>query len=185
MIDYYLVYRFIKLLSTPFEKWPAFENGMIDKDGNILKSRKKAANEKERNSFTLFDLLVLNVKKVLSKLPGGSSKIATYAAVLYLLKENKLVEENTLNESVVSDINYYALLEEVKIVMEDEGVPANNVSSGNIAALGPGAEPFAKRFRKIVKRNEATEIDFDDQAAKRLTKQKKHKKLPRPTIPLA
>jgi hypothetical protein len=36
-IDLLIAYRVIKLLVTPFEKTDAFKQGIIDKDGNVLK----------------------------------------------------------------------------------------------------------------------------------------------------
>ena len=33
-IDLFVTYRFIKLLTQPFEKTDAFKMGIIDKDGN-------------------------------------------------------------------------------------------------------------------------------------------------------
>ena len=33
-IDLFVTYRFLKLLTTPFEKQDAFKLGIIDKDGN-------------------------------------------------------------------------------------------------------------------------------------------------------
>ena len=36
----YFVYQFLKKLVTPFEKTKAFEMGIIDKDGKILKRRR-------------------------------------------------------------------------------------------------------------------------------------------------
>ena len=38
--DYYLTYRFIKTLVTPFEETKAYELGIIDERGNILKKIK-------------------------------------------------------------------------------------------------------------------------------------------------
>ena len=38
--DYYLVYRFIKALVTPFKKTKAYRLGIIDDKGNILKKMK-------------------------------------------------------------------------------------------------------------------------------------------------
>jgi len=35
-VDLFLVYQFMKRLITPFEKWPAFKLGIIDKDGKVL-----------------------------------------------------------------------------------------------------------------------------------------------------
>ena len=39
-IDLFVTYRFIKLLTTPFEKSEAFKLVIIDKDGNRIKAPK-------------------------------------------------------------------------------------------------------------------------------------------------
>ena len=36
-VDLFVTYRFIKLLTTPFEKTDAFKLGIIDKDGNRIR----------------------------------------------------------------------------------------------------------------------------------------------------
>ena len=41
VIDLAISYKFIKNLVTPFEKWPAYKLGIIDKDGNIIKPRRE------------------------------------------------------------------------------------------------------------------------------------------------
>mgnify|MGYP000465754452 FL=1 len=83
----YFVYQFIKKLVTPFEKTDAFKLGIIDKDGKILKKRRNLEGSKEKDAYTLSDTLVWNIKKLLGKVPGGKSKIATYGAALFLIKE--------------------------------------------------------------------------------------------------
>ena len=83
----YFVYQFIKKLVTPFEKTDAFKLGIIDKDGKILKKRRNLEGSKEKEAYTLSDTLVWNIKKLLGKVPGGKSKIATYGAALFLIKE--------------------------------------------------------------------------------------------------
>ena len=40
IVDLFLVYQFVKRLATPFEKWDAYELGIIDEDGNRLKKIK-------------------------------------------------------------------------------------------------------------------------------------------------
>ena len=77
VIDIFLLYHFIKRLVTPFEKWEAYKLGIIDKKGKVLRKRKDLGLIKEREAFALFDVLVLNLKKLLAKVPGGSSRIAT------------------------------------------------------------------------------------------------------------
>ena len=40
VFDAFVAYKFVKLLSTPFDKTDAYERGIIDAKGNILKKRK-------------------------------------------------------------------------------------------------------------------------------------------------
>ena len=84
-IDLFVTYRFIKLLVTPFNKTDAFKNGVIDKDGYRLDKELKTIDEK--NSYTILHKLVFNIKKIFGKVPGLRTKLGTYAAALFLLKD--------------------------------------------------------------------------------------------------
>ena len=83
----YFVYQFLKKLVTPFEKTEAFELGIIDKDGKILKKRRDLETKEEKAAYNLSDTLVWNLKKIMGKIPFGKSKLASYAAALWLIKE--------------------------------------------------------------------------------------------------
>ena len=83
----YFVYQFLKKLVTPFEKTKAFELGIIDEKGKILKRRRDLKTKDEKEAYTLSDTLIWNIKKLLGKVPGGQSRIASYAAALFLIKE--------------------------------------------------------------------------------------------------
>ena len=37
--DLFLVYEFIKRLATPFKEWDAYDLGIIDERGNIIKDK--------------------------------------------------------------------------------------------------------------------------------------------------
>ena len=39
-VDLFVTYRFLKLLTTPFEKTEAYKKGIIDKDGNRVMKQK-------------------------------------------------------------------------------------------------------------------------------------------------
>lgn len=155
-IDLFLAYRFLKNLVTPFEKWQAYDTGVIDKEGNIIVPKKDRTSE-QRNSFGYFDLIGMNLKKLLGKLPGGKSSIASYAAALLLIKEyNKKEVKESYSEYIDMDWlqkEFDVCLEEVQQMFDEEGVPVNNVSGGNIAAVGVGSkgEPPMKRS-KVIKR---------------------------------
>ena len=97
-IDLFVTYRFIKLLVTPFEKTEAFKLGIIDQDGNRVLPPPTAGGVRrntpeplvateEKNAYTILHKLVFNIKKIFGKVPGLRTKLGTYAAALFLLKD--------------------------------------------------------------------------------------------------
>ena len=94
LVDLYVVYRILRKLTTPFDKWDAYKTGVIDASGNILKKSKDRLTNVEQKSFNKFDLMILKLKKLLEKLPGGKTKFASYAAALLLIKEGEEIGDN-------------------------------------------------------------------------------------------
>ena len=89
-IDLLITYRVIKMLVTPFEKQPAYALGIIDKNGKVLRKARTLKTAKEKEAYTLLHRFVFNLKRLINVVPGGKSKLGTYAAALgLLLKENK------------------------------------------------------------------------------------------------
>ena len=96
-VDLFVTYRFLKLLTTPFEKTEAYKKGIIDKDGNRVMKQKARNTPKEvavqlntpdlKNSYTILHKLIFNIKKLFAKVPGLRTKVGTYAAALFLLKD--------------------------------------------------------------------------------------------------
>ena len=91
--------RFLRLLTTPFEDTNAFKEGLIDSDGKKLR---KPFTEKEKSVYNMFHRLVFNIKKLMAKVPGGKSKIASYGAALYLVKEHLDLSDKNL-EKILSE----------------------------------------------------------------------------------
>lgn len=103
VVDLFLVYQFIRRLATPFNKWDAYKLGIIDDKGNVL-IKKKERDAKQKKAFGIFDVMVKNMKRLLAKVPGGSSKLASYAAALFLIKEYKaFTDESTLTEDLTDE----------------------------------------------------------------------------------
>lgn len=99
VVDLFLVYQFIRRLATPFNKWEAYKQGIIDKDGKVLIKSKDFTKGSQRKAWGVFDRMIANLKKLLAKIPGGSSQFASYAAALFLIKEYKhFTDESLLNE---------------------------------------------------------------------------------------
>ena len=96
-IDLFVTYRFIKLLVTPFEKTDAYKLGIIDENGNRIMPPPKGGvrqtkpatlgTTEEKNAYTILHKLVFNIKKIFGKVPGLRTKLGTYAAALFLLKD--------------------------------------------------------------------------------------------------
>jgi len=92
-VDLFVTYRFLKLLTTPFEKTDAFKYGIIDADGHRIKIPKstepavKLTTSQLKNSYTILHKLIFNIKKLFGKVPGLRTKVGTYAAALFLLKD--------------------------------------------------------------------------------------------------
>ena len=87
-IDLFVAYRFLRILTTPWEDQPAFKHGIIDKDGKLLRKRNTLNTVEEKASFTLLHRLIFNLKRILHKIPGVRTKIGTYATALFLLKQH-------------------------------------------------------------------------------------------------
>ena len=95
--DLYYTFRFVKMLTTPFNETDAFKLGIIDEDGQRIKSKKISTSE-EKTAYTVFHRLVFNIKKLLEKLPGGASRLSSYAAALFLLREKTEMSEKSLKK---------------------------------------------------------------------------------------
>ena len=143
----YFVYQFLKKLVTPFNKTKAFELGIIDETGKILKRRRDLEGSEEKDAYNLSDTLIWNVKKLMGKIPGGKSRIASYAAALWLIKEQqdgyKITEEELelqffdqfekmYNNDLVFDSATLKKFED--ILYEDS--PTTAMGGGNIAVRG-------------------------------------------------
>ena len=122
-IDLFVTYRFLRLLTTPFEKTDAFKLGIIDEKGNRIKLPKSTKPAVElstselQSAYTILHKLIFNIKKLFNKIPGLRTKVGTYAAALFLLKD-------TFKESVddpdVFEKEFVKFLKENNIELDDE-----------------------------------------------------------------
>ena len=131
-IDLFVTYRFLRLLTTPFEDTDAYKLGIIYEKGNriMLDKAKKPVvplvSTQEKNAYTILHKLVFNIKKIFNKVPGLRSKVGTYAAALFLLKD-------TFKESV-DDPDMFEK-EFVKFLHENE-IELDDTISEEIAGFG-------------------------------------------------
>lgn len=108
VVDTVFVFRFVRMLVMRWEDMDAYEFGIIDNNGKPLKKAKDLKSTPERNSYTPFVRLVFNIKRLLEKLPFGKTKLGSFAAALWLIKE-----QSDLNNATVE-----ALLDEMDVAFD-------------------------------------------------------------------
>ena len=99
--DLTYAFRFVRMLVMKWDSWDAYKQGIIDDNGKRIKS-KKLETDADSASWTPFIRLCANIKRLLSKLPGGTTKLGSFAAALYLLKEKCEISEKKL-ESILKE----------------------------------------------------------------------------------
>ena len=95
--DTFITYKIISSLVTPWEDQEAFKYGIIDDKGKLLRKSSTLKTSKEKGAYTFFHRIIFNLKRLIQKLPGGSSKLGSYAAGLFLIKE-EIDVDRLLNE---------------------------------------------------------------------------------------
>jgi hypothetical protein len=126
--DLYYTFRFLKLLVTPWKETDAFKHGIVDAEGRVIKKASELKTSEEKSAYTTFHRLVFNIKRLLEKVPFGKSRIASYAAALYLIKE----------ETGMSDAGLVRLFERVEGVEFDNTISENAWFLNSEGALQPG-----------------------------------------------
>ena len=168
-IDLFVTYRFIKLLVTPFEKTDAFTLGIIDADGKRI-LEPGTTNQptilrtvEEKSAYTVLHKLVFNIKKIFGKVPGLRTKLGTYAAALFLLKD-------TFKESV-DDPDVFE--KEFMKYLKEQGYEIDNSISEEVIGFGEVLPKGDYKLANDILNNEEEELSakkgdkvvaYDDEA---------------------
>lgn len=175
-IDNLIAFRVLQMLVTPFKDTQAYKLGIIDEKGEALKKTKDFTTSNERNAYTMLHRLVFRLKKLLAKIPGGSTRLASFTAAYFLIKEyhstgksitnlekdfNELLEQIEKNE--VTLIEEVIEIEQFLSEMKEE-VPTN--------ATGAAVSTDQPVFRKGMKRRYQT-FDVSPELFRRFAKGKK------------
>lgn len=105
--DLVYTFRFIRLLVMKWENWDAYKLGIIDENGKRIKNAKIDTDEK-KSSYTPFIRLAANVKRLLGKVPGGGSRLGSFAAALYLIKEKYDLRDDQIDK-IMSEVGFDSL----------------------------------------------------------------------------
>ena len=127
-IDLFVTYRFIKLLVTPFENTDAYKMGIIDENG--YRTDKKLYKQSEQNAYTVLHKLVFNIKRIFQKVPGLRTRLGTYAAALFLLKDTF---KEHVEDPAVFEKEFLNYLKESGIELDNTIVEEVQLDNGKLA----------------------------------------------------
>ena len=152
--DFFYTLRFLRLLTTPWNKTNAFKEGIIDDKGKVIK---KPETSKERAVYNPFHRLVYNLKRLLNKVPFGKSTVASYAAALFLIKEESNMSDVAMRKVMLEvtgvDIKKTDLTEytENQWYLTDEGnIEESTYTLTNDIALPSTGEILALKNSKVL-----------------------------------
>jgi hypothetical protein len=128
-INLFVLYKFIKELSTPFKDTKAFELGLVDEKGKLLK---KAKTKKEKEAYSYFFRFIFNLKRLLSKV-GLQSQLGTFAAAMFLLKEE--YDQEWSDKELLDEI-----YQNMMILKEDPNLMEEIMNATGPAIAGTGSD---------------------------------------------
>jgi len=74
VINGFTMWKYIKAITTPFDKTKAFRKGIIDARGNYLKNPNRLSRD-EKKALLPFDIMIFNLKKLFDKIIDPSIKV--------------------------------------------------------------------------------------------------------------
>ncbi len=165
VFDTVLVYNFIKRLTLPFNKWDAFKQGVINDKGDIILPPKER-NPQQKKSFKVYDLMLLKLKKLLAKIPGGGSRFATFSAALFLILEDLDNKDYNLEKLEENFLKFYE---------EENFIELNEVTNSTSTTIQYDAPPVRNVSFQKVGNCTTFDVDFDKVWKSRLGKHPRHR----------
>jgi hypothetical protein len=111
--DLTYTFRFIRMLVLDWKEWDAYKEGIINAEGKRNRNV-KIDNDAKKDAYTPFIRLCANVKRLVANIPGGSSKLGSFASALYLIKEHY-----KLNDKQIESITKKLGVDSVDVVLEN------------------------------------------------------------------
>ena len=144
-LDTVITFRVLKLLTTPWKEHAAFKQGLIDEKGKRTKKKPKSSQDKD--AYTFLHRLVFNLRRIMEMIPFGKTRIGSYAAALFLVKEHAGITGTQLDKEVFKHLQETGLLEDDLL---EEFVPI-----------------FNKRYAEITNNKEPVSINYKSQLAEK------------------
>ena len=149
--DLAYTFRFIRMLVLDWTSWDAYKEGIFDENGKRDKTVKIDTPEK-KSAYTPFIRLCANIKRLVSKIPGGGSKLGSFAAALFLIKEKYgMKDENLAQICERFNIDVLDILNESNewFVLEDKQLSPGVYSISENKILNSTYDEFCNAKDKI------------------------------------
>ena len=118
VVSAFTVYKFIKLLTMPFTSMDAYKHKIIDANGKFIRDFDTLSSA-ERKSVDVFNRLIINLKKIINKIPDPKLKaqLKTFPTAMVLLRDEA--------EKLGGDGDY--VLNEITQYLNGVGVDLDNI----------------------------------------------------------
>ena len=160
-IDTVITFRVLKLLTMKWTDHEAFDMGIIDKKGKRNKEV-QIDTKKKKEAYTFLHRLVFNLKRLIELLPGGKSRLGSYATALFLIKEHTGLtgsqldkeifkykkEANLLGENLLEEFTLITKLETEKTFQLRKGIiiDEEHEAERGDTLIHSGAKPVGKIY---------------------------------------
>lgn len=120
----YLAYKFIRLMQKDFKDWHAYQLGIIDDKGNLLKRPKT---DEEKQAYGPMTAAVRSLKKNLARIPGAQTWV-TFNSMLSAMQSRVGLTE--------ADIEI--IQENMKLIFEEDGAMVAGDAKGDPDKIAAG-----------------------------------------------
>lgn len=142
-VDSVYAYKFVRLMQKSFEDWKAFEHGIIDAKGSVLK---RPQTSDEKSAYTPFHAAVRSMKRMMTTIPGLAgvgSMVSAWSAVAsrYNITESVLKELPLLEAMVAGDAPGTGQAKADNI--------AAGTTTGDVVNAGPGTVGKVQKRKRL------------------------------------
>ena len=108
IVDTDITYRIVTTLVKPWKEQEAYEYGIINEKGKVLRRYRELKDRKEKESYTVLIRFIFNLKRMMEKIPGGKSKIGSYAvaALVFLREDAQNLKDEELQKLISERLDY-------------------------------------------------------------------------------
>ena len=140
LLDRQYALRILKMLATDFKDMDAYKQGIIDKDGKVLKKSYQLKTQAEKKAYTYLDRLVVILKKQIkqNEKRGDFSLTKALSPALWLVRE----QLETGSRATMDIEGKYQSLYSMNVTLAEEEIIVNDfLSEEGEGAIIPGGPP--------------------------------------------